>query len=74
MTKFDDAEVIDVEESEESMIIKIMPLDTQKFTTYECDTFEFRSNNITNWISLKKDGKEVACVHRVGVIKCVENE
>ena len=51
------------------MVIKIMPLDTQIFTIYECDTFEFRSNNVINWISLKKDGKEIACVYKVGVIK-----
>ena len=33
-----------------------------------CDTFEFRSNNVANWIKIKKDGWE-QIIHRVATIK-----
>ena len=51
------------------MKISVMPLETQTFTTYECDDFEFRSNKVSNWIRIKKDGKEIAFIYDVGVVK-----
>ena len=54
------------------MKIKIMSFEgDQTFTTYDCDDFEFRGNQVTNWIKLFKDGKEVGFVNRVCVIKTV---
>ena len=70
ITGFDDAEVVD---RKEYMKIKVMPLDTQTFKTYECDDFEFRANNVCNWISIMKDGKEIAFIERVGVIKTISH-
>ena len=50
------------------MILKIITLDDVKETEIECDSFEFRSNQVANWIQVVKDGhKEI--IHRVAVIK-----
>jgi hypothetical protein len=53
------------------MKIAVMSLDTQTFIDYDCDDFEFRANNVSNWLRLKKDGKEIAFVNNVGVIKYI---
>lgn len=34
----------------------------------DCDTFEFRSNIVANWIKIKKNGWEET-IHRVATIK-----
>lgn len=54
------------------MKIKVMPLNTQTFTTYECDNFEFRANQVENWLKIIKDNKEIAFIKRVGVIKTIK--
>lgn len=57
------------------MKIEIMSFeDDQTFTTYDCDDFEFRGNQVTNWIKLFKNGKEVGFVNRVCVIKSERSE
>ena len=57
------------------MKIKIMSFEgDQTFTTYDCDDFEFRGNQVTNWIKLFKDGKEVGFVNRVCAIKSERSE
>ena len=38
----------------------------------ECDTFEFRSNQVSNWIRTKKDGEE-QMIHQVATIKSEQN-
>ena len=39
----------------------------------ECDTFEFRSNQVSNWIRTKKDGEE-QMIHQVATIKSEQNQ
>ena len=56
------------------MKVAVMPLNTQTFTEYECDSFEFRANKVTNWVRIKKDGKEIAFIKRVAVFKNVDEE
>ena len=55
------------------MLIEVMPLDTQTFTTYECDDFEFRANQVTNWLKIRKDGKETM-IKKVAVIKHISGK
>lgn len=54
------------------MKVVIMSLDTQTFVEYECDSFEFRANQVSNWVKLKKEGKEIACIKRVSVFKNID--
>lgn len=35
-------------------------------------SFEFRSNQVSNWVNLKMDGKEPIYIHNVCVVKSVE--
>ncbi len=37
----------------------------------ECDSFEFRSNQVTNWIKIKK-GDDVEMIHGIATIKTLE--
>ena len=37
----------------------------------ECDSFEFRTNQVANWIKLKK-GDKVETIHGVATIKTIE--
>ena len=37
----------------------------------ECDSFEFRTNQVANWIKLKK-GDEVETIHGIATIKTIE--
>lgn len=55
------------------MIVKVKSLDDAEFTTYDCDDFEFRGNQVTNWVRLFKDGKEVGFVNRVAVFKHIKD-
>ena len=59
------------------MIVEVMSLGDAEFKIYDCDDFEFRGNQVTNWVRLFKDGKEVGFVNRVAVFKHIsgkENE
>ena len=35
-------------------------------------SFEFRSNQVSNWVRLKTDGKDPIYIHNVCVVKSVE--
>lgn len=35
-------------------------------------SFEFRSNQVSNWVNLKMDGKDQIYIHNVCVIKSVD--
>lgn len=36
----------------------------------ECDDFEFRTNQVANWIDLTQDGKKIT-IHNVAVIRTI---
>ncbi len=50
------------------MKLTIITLPGDHYENIECDTFEFRSNNVANWIKIKRNGWE-EIIHRVAVIK-----
>ena len=55
------------------MKLEIITLDEpQKTKEYECKNFEFRSNQVNNWIRLKTDKGDIL-IHRVAVIKTFDN-
>ena len=41
-------------------------------TLYDATSFEFRSNQVTNWIRIKTSDGEVIYVHNVCVVKHIE--
>lgn len=45
-----------------------------EFKEYDCEFFEFRTNNVTNWIQIiPKDGSSAIRLHKVRVIKALDN-
>ena len=54
------------------MKILVIPLDTQVAEEYECDDFEFRANQVSNWLRLKKDGKEIFFCKRIATFKLLK--
>lgn len=54
------------------MIIKTLEYGATDLKETECDDFEFRTNHVTNWIRLLKDGKEIKTIHDVCVIKTIK--
>ena len=49
------------------MKLEIITLDGDNYNK-NCDTFEFRSNTVANWVKIKKNGWE-EIIHRVATIK-----
>lgn len=47
------------------MKVKIITLDEQIEHIYECDYFRFRANQVSNWLKLYKDEKEIVHISRV---------
>ena len=56
------------------MIVKVLSLDDSEFKTYDCDDFEFRGNQVTNWVRLFKNGKEIGFINRVAVFKHISGK
>lgn len=45
-----------------------------EFKEYNCEYFEFRANNVTNWIKIiPKDGPDSIRIYNVRVIKTLDN-
>ena len=51
------------------MKVRVMTLDEQTEHIYECDYFRFRANQVSNWLKLYKDEKEIAHISRVCVLE-----
>ena len=48
--------------------------ENEEFKEYDCKSFEFRSNNVTNWIKIiPKDGSNAIRLYKVRVIKTLDN-
>lgn len=41
-------------------------------TEKECESFEFRTNHVSNWIKLKFKNEPIETIHNVATIQCKE--
>lgn len=54
------------------MKIKVIKYDGTEMT-FETSSFEFRTNQVTNWIKIKLEKDETLCIHDVCVIKTIND-
>ena len=40
----------------------------------ECESFEFRTNHVSNWIKLKFKNEQTEIIHNVATIQCKEKQ
>ena len=53
------------------MKLKVITYDGEE-TFYDATSFEFRSNQVTNWIKIKTNDSEPIYIHNICVVKTVE--
>ena len=64
---------VSTQKGEIKMTIEVMKYGDGKLTSIECKSFEFRTNQVSNWIKVRHFDDREELIREVCVIKCKED-